>query len=206
MISRLRSLPAVLSLLGLACVLPEAALYLFPYGELVRGRLIQNFAFWPGLLHGWAPNYPFQPEVMFLSYGFLHAGLTHLVFNLVTLVSLGRPLVEEMGQRRFLVLYLGAQIGGALGYAALTVQTAPMVGASGALFGLAGALVWMRFRLGWSEMTLGGALRDIAWPVTLLIGMNVVMYVALDGRLAWETHLGGFLAGAAIAAAFRLGR
>lgn len=51
-------------------------------------------------------------------------------------------------------------------------------------------------------MTLGGALRDIAWPVTL-IGMNVVMYVALDGRLAWETHLGGFLAGAAIAAAFR---
>lgn len=54
---------------------------------------------------------------MFLSYGFLHAGLTHLVFNLVTLVSLGRPLVEEMGQRRFLVLYLGAQIGGALGYA-----------------------------------------------------------------------------------------
>ena len=81
-----------------------------------------------------------------------------------------------------------------------------MVGASGALFGLAGALVWMRFRLGWSEMTLGGALRDIAWPVTLLIGMNVVMYVALDGRLAWETHLGGFLAGVAIAAAFRLGR
>ena len=64
MISRLRSLPAVLSLLGLACLLPEAALYLFPYGELVRGRLIQNFAFWPGLLHGWAPNYPFQPEVM----------------------------------------------------------------------------------------------------------------------------------------------
>jgi membrane associated rhomboid family serine protease len=199
-------LPLVLIVLGLACVLPELFVHLFAYPEMMRGRLIQNFAFWPGLLFGWRSNYPFQPELMFLTYGFLHAGIMHLVFNLITLVSLGRPLVEEMGQGRFTVLYLLSQIGGGLGYALLGAPAAPMVGASGALFGLAGALVWIRFRLGWEELTPAGALRDIAWPLTLLIGINVVMYVALDGRLAWETHLGGFLAGGFVAAAMRLGR
>ncbi|HEY0214447.1 MAG TPA: rhomboid family intramembrane serine protease [Paenirhodobacter sp.] len=184
----------------LACVLPEVVIHLFSYPELVRGRLIQGFAFWPGLLKGWQVNYTLQPEVMFLTYGFLHAGILHLVFNMMTLVSLGRPLVDELGSWRFLLLYLVAQIGGGVGYALLTVQTAPMVGASGALFGLAGALIWMRWRIGLSELTLIAALRDIAWPVLLLIGMNVVMYIVMDGRLAWETHLGGFLAGAGIMA------
>lgn len=197
---RAMRLPPVLTVLVLACVLPEAAIHLFPYPELVRGRLIQNFAFWPGLLKGWRANFAFQPELMFLTYGFLHAGITHLLFNMITLVSLGRFLVEELGAWRFMLLYGLAQLGGGLGYALLTTQTAPMVGASGALFGLAGALVWMRLREGLSAMTTAEALRDIAWPVLLLVGMNVVMYVAMDGQLAWETHLGGFLAGAAVMA------
>lgn len=190
-------MPLVLVVLVLACVLPEAAIHFFPYPDLVRNRLIQDFAFWPGLLRGWRANYAGQAELMFLSYGFLHAGVSHLLFNMVTLVSLGRPLVEDLGQGRFLLLYLIAQIGGGAGYALLAAQPAPMVGASGALFGLAGALLWLRLRAGLRELTPGAALRDIAWPVALLVGMNVVMYVALDGRLAWETHLGGFLAGAA---------
>lgn len=194
---RVRHLSCVLTVLVVACILPEVAIRFFAYPELVRGRLIQNFAFWPGLLKGWPANYLGQPELMFLTYGFLHAGLSHLVFNLLTLISLGRPLVEELGQGRFLILYLAAQLGGGAGYALLATQPAPMVGASGALFGLAGALVWMRLREGLREMSPAEALRDIAWPLALLIGMNVVMYVALDGRLAWETHLGGFLAGAA---------
>lgn len=194
---RLPSLPVVLIVLAAACILPEAAIHLFPYPDLVRGRLIQNFAFWPGLVKGWHANYPGQAELMFLSYGFLHAGVTHLLFNMITLISLGRPLAEELGQGKFLLLYLLAQLGGGAGYALLTTQTAPMVGASGALFGLAGALLWTRLREGLRDLTPVEALRDIAWPVALLIGMNVVMYVALDGRLAWETHLGGFLAGGA---------
>lgn len=189
-------MPPVLAVLVLACVLPEVGLYFFPYPDLVRSRLIQSFAFWPGLLKGWHANYPGQAELMFLSYGFLHAGGGHLLFNMITLISLGRPLVEELGQGRFLLLYVLAQIGGGLGYFMLAAQPAPMVGASGALFGLAGALLWVRLREGLSELTLSDALRDIAWPLALLIGMNVVMYVALDGRLAWETHLGGFVAGA----------
>lgn len=194
-------LPAILAVLLLACVLPELYLRLMPYPELVRGRLIQNYAFWPGLLHGWRPNYTGQAWIMFLSYGFLHAGLMHLVFNMATLISLGRPLIDELGQKRFALLYLAGLIGGGLGYGLLTRQSAPMVGASGALFGLAGALVWMRFRSDRGRMSIPRALRDITRPLLLLIGLNVVMYIALEGQLAWETHLGGFLAGAGAMAA-----
>ena len=67
-----------------------------------------------------------------------------------------------------------------------------MVGASGALFGLAGAL------LAWSYVDRFVA-REALWPIArmagLLIAINIAMYWGLDGQLAWQTHLGGFVAG-----------
>lgn len=189
--------PGVLWGLVIACVLPEAVVHLFAYPDLIRGRMIQYFAFWPHLISGhWRPNYPGQAELMFLSYGFLHAGVVHLLFNMLTLLSLGRPLVEELGSLRFLLLYLVAQLGGGLGYALLSGGNQPMVGASGALFGLAGGLLVLRLQIDREDMPLFEALRGLLRPALLLIVINVVMYVALNGNLAWETHLGGFLAGA----------
>ena len=80
---------------------------------------------------------------------------------------------------------------GALTYAALLPGPYPMVGASGALFGLAGAWqYWVqadapRRRRAW--ITLRAALG--------LIGLNLLLLWYLDGRMAWQTHLGGFVAG-----------
>ena len=67
-----------------------------------------------------------------------------------------------------------------------------MVGASGALFGLAGGL------LAWGyvdRFTLRQALWPVARAAGLLLVMNLVMWWALEGQLAWETHLGGFISG-----------
>ena len=67
-----------------------------------------------------------------------------------------------------------------------------MVGASGALFGLAGGL------LAWAYIDRFSAAQTL-WPVLrvmlFLIALNLAMYWALDGLLAWQTHLGGFLVG-----------
>ena len=78
---------------------------------------------------------------MFLSYAFLHGGLLHLGMNMITLWTLGQAVIDRVGQLRFSLLYAGTALGGAAGYGLLAEGVQPMVGASGALFGLAGALL-----------------------------------------------------------------
>ena len=182
-------------LIGL-CAAIEAVLQLGDMGVIGSGRLrasaYEYGGFWVGLLRDWRPNYPSQPYLMFLTYGFLHGGLLHLIVNMLTLWSLGQAVLDRVGLRGFVLLYAGSVLGGALGFALLASVLAPMVGASGALFGLAGAL------LAWTYVdryTLQEGLWPVARTAAMLLGLNLVMWWGLDGQLAWETHLGGFAAG-----------
>jgi membrane associated rhomboid family serine protease len=48
----------------------------------------------------------------------------------------------------------------------------------------------------WDDQpTLGGALRLAGRAVLILLAINIALHFALAGQLAWQTHLGGFLAG-----------
>ncbi len=165
-----------------------------------RGIAFNDGAFWGGLLQGAHPAFPLQPLVMFLSYSLLHGGFWHVALNMLTLVSLAPPVTARLGQRRFLTLYLLSAIGGGAGFALFSFTTAPMIGASGALFGLAGAiLAWAladRRAIGQSRLE---AARALARPILYLILLNVVMFWAMAGGLAWGCHLGGFLTGWALA-------
>jgi membrane associated rhomboid family serine protease len=153
-------------------------------------------AFWGGLLNGWAPLYPLQPVAMFLSYSLLHGGFLHVALNMITLISLTPPVTARLGQGRFFVLYLLSAIGGGAGFALFSFSTMPMIGASGALFGMAGALLawaWSdRRAMGWSRLEVA---RLLAKPMLYLIGFNVVFFFVMHGALAWGAHLGGFLTG-----------
>lgn len=189
-------------LLVLSCCLIEATLLLADHGLFqsppLRRWAYENGAFWAGLLADWRPNYTAQPYVMFLSHGFLHGGLLHLGVNMVTLWSLARPVIMRQGTAGFALIYVTAMIGGGLGFGLVTPSTNPMVGASGALFGLAGALVI------WNLIDRRAFGLDL-WPVLqvclILIAMNAGLWWAFDGLLAWAAHLGGFAAGAATALA-----
>ncbi len=157
-----------------------------------RQSVYENAGFWPGLLANWQPNYPGQAWAMFFSYGFLHAGFWHLALNMITLLSLSGAVIERVGSLRYLVIYATSILGGGAGYGLLSDSFRPMVGASGALFGLAGAI------LAWEYLDRF-VLRDRLWPVAraalLLIALNIALYFAMGGVLAWEAHLGGFIAG-----------
>lgn len=190
--------PAARGLIGLIllCTLIEATLLLADLGVLGLPRLRQlayDYAgFWPGLLGNWRPNYALQPWTMFLTYGFLHGGPVHLVVNMITLWSLGRAVIDRVGGRGFWLLYGAALLGGGAGFGLLASDLRPMVGASGALFGLVGGI------LAWTYVDRY-SLEEAMWPVIravlLLVALNVVFWWAMDGQLAWETHLGGFIAG-----------
>ena len=178
------------------CILIEAILQAGDHGLLPWPRLRQTVyeyaGFWPGLLGPWQPNYPLQPWAMFLSHGFLHGGLLHLGFNMVTLVSLGRGVQDRVGQRGLAALLAASVLCGGLGYGLLTDGPNPMVGASGGIFGLAGGL------LAWNYVDRFAAARGL-WPVgravLLLLAMNVALWWLMGGLLAWQTHLGGFIGG-----------
>ena len=187
--------PVVLAIFVM-CLVPEVLLSGADWGlwGSPRWRLwaFQNAGFWSGLLHNWRPNYAVQPWTMFLTYGFLHAGAVHFLVNMTTLVSLGPPLADRLGAGRLVWLYAGAIVGGALGFAALSSEVLPMVGASGALFGLAGAHVALHYR---ARRAVRASQRPVLRAVLGLVALNLLLWWAMNGQLAWQTHLGGFVTG-----------
>lgn len=182
------------------CTAIELALTLSDQGIIEPDRLRRMAydygGFWPGLLGDWRPNYPAQPWVMFITYGFLHSGPAHLIVNMITLWSLGCGVLARVGAQRFALLYLATLLGGAAGFALLAPGLQPMVGASGALFGLVGAL------LAWAyvdRFTYDEGLWPIGRAVLFLLALNLIMWWAMGGQLAWQTHLGGFITGWVVA-------
>jgi len=184
----------------LVMTLIEAALLLADRGLLGTPRwrpmLYAYGAFWPGLLQGWQPNYPGQPVTMFATYAFLHGSWQHLLGNAATLTWLGLVLGRRCRPRTFGFLYAVSALGGGIGYGLLAPSAAPMVGASGAIMGLVGAwIVWdSRDRITEGD-TPRRALIAALWMTAVVAAFNLAMFLLLDGLVAWQAHLGGFLAG-----------
>lgn len=183
--------------IAILIVLPEVILIAADQGIIGTRRwrsLAYTYgAFWTGLLTDWQANYPGQPGIMFASYSILHAGLGHLAGNLAALIWLGPIALTRLRPLAFFELYALSVLGGAIGFGLLSTAFAPMVGASGAIFGLAGAwLVWA-----FQDQPKGRPAQVFALKmVALVIALNAGIWVLQDGLLAWETHLGGFVAGA----------
>ncbi|HKT54306.1 MAG TPA: rhomboid family intramembrane serine protease [Caulobacteraceae bacterium] len=135
---------------------------------------------------------------------FLHGGWAHLLINSGFILAFGAPVARRMGEGAsgalaFFVFFLVCGVLGNLAYAALHPGgTEPLIGASGAGSGLmAGAS-----RLMTQERKLASF---FSRPVVMLggafIGINLIVAVfgwapgAGDAKVAWEAHLGGYLAG-----------
>jgi rhomboid protease GluP len=121
-----------------------------------------------------------------LTYAYTHANLIHIGFNMLVLYQVG-PLIErEIGTHRFITLYtLTALTATGLGY--LWHPITPVVGASGAIFGLIGFAVAYYHRMG----PTGEALRNFMfrWAVFAFI---FGLLVGADNA----GHLGGAVGGA----------
>ncbi|SMY09279.1 rhomboid family intramembrane serine protease [Flavimaricola marinus] len=205
----LRQLWPLWLLVALTC-LPEIVLELADSGIVGSTRwrplAYQNGAFWAGLLRDWQPNFDAQPWTMFATYALLHVGFEHLLGNMLVLVWLGLLLWPDTGAARFLALYAGAVMGGALAFATLNQGASPMVGASGAVFGLAAAAIvqhWQRRRRppagpgGHGAGLLRASFEAIGLALGL-VALNMASGWVQGAPVAWQTHLGGALAGAVL--------
>jgi membrane associated rhomboid family serine protease len=154
----------------------------------------------------------------FVSYAFIHADLNHLLFNLLWLVAFGTPVARRLGGRRFLAFFLVTAAAGAAAHLAVHFgDVNPMIGASASVSGAMAAAMRFAFQRGGPLGVFGGGdestyrvpavpLRAVFRNPRLLIflavwfGTNLLFgLVALpgidQGIVAWEAHIGGFVAG-----------
>lgn len=147
-----------------------------------------------------------------LTYAFLHGGWTHLGLNGVWMVAFGTPVARRFGAGRFLLFMAIAAVFGAVAHwLCYPFGFAPVVGASAGISGLMGAAVRFMFQ---NEMRgvdaatapslrLAGVVRErravsfiLVWFVTnTLFGIAAGTLGLSDAPVAWQAHVGGFVAG-----------
>lgn len=123
-----------------------------------------------------------------LTTAFLHAGIWHILFNMLMLFLLGSAVERAVGHWKFTAIYIFSALVGSLaviGWVFVTPATLTQatIGASGAIYGLFGAIFIAQRRSG---MPTSGI-------VTLLV-INLV-YGFIMPNVSWQAHVGGFLGG-----------
>ena len=134
---------------------------------------------------------PFEPWRM-MTAGFVHDwnGPLHILFNSYAIYLFGTQLEPMLGKLRFLTLYLLSIFGGSVAVLLLSDPRIPVVGASGAFFGLMGAFFIILRSLGENPQQL---------LILIVVNLGIGFFVS---GISWEGHLGGLITGAAIAAVY----
>jgi membrane associated rhomboid family serine protease len=121
-----------------------------------------------------------------VTYMFLHAGFTHILFNMLGLYFFGPRVEQRIGSQRFFALYMISGITG--GLLSFYNPHVPIVGASGAIYGvlLAYARFWPRDKIFiWGIIPV-----EVRWLVMIY---TVISLMGWGTGVAHFAHLGGFL-------------
>jgi membrane associated rhomboid family serine protease len=78
-----------------------------------------------------SPNFSYY---QFITSIFMHAGIAHLLFNMLALISFGPDVENQLGERKFLVFYMIMGLGASL--LQMSLSNGALIGASGAIFGV----------------------------------------------------------------------
>ena len=164
-------------------------------------------------MFGFIPLLAAQRPWTFLTYMFLHGGALHLLFNLLALFMFGGAIEDRMGSRSFIWFYLLCGLGGAtLSFMLMMLVPfgVPIVGASGAIYGLMVAFAWY-----WPDAPIYVFPFPVPIPAKWLVSFAVAISLLLalppfngGGGVAHLAHLGGVAAGFLYlkAQGWRLGR
>ncbi len=137
---------------------------------------------------------------------FAHGGFSHIVMNSLALLEIGGLVTARLGSfskgwTRTLLAYVLAGLSSMIFYVSFHPQGAvPMIGASGAIYGLVGLLLGIRLMEDLEHVelrNLGPGLVDFVRNNALFLALLLIggMLAGIGGHVAWEAHLGGFLFG-----------
>jgi len=155
----------------------------------------------------------------FVTYSLLHADWTHLIVNSVWLLAFGTAVARRFGPTRFAAFWVvTAAAGAALHLATHAGEQVPMIGASASISGTMAAAMRFAFQRGGPLGLLGstderayhvpaiplsGVMSDprvlifvaVWFGINLLFGLGSLPITGSEQSVAWQAHIGGFLAG-----------
>ncbi|MEA2864404.1 MAG: hypothetical protein QOC84_2360 [Bradyrhizobium sp.] len=155
----------------------------------------------------------------FVTYSLLHANLSHLGFNVLWLLPFGTALARRFGAVRFFIFMAVTAAAGALAHLVTHEHAvAPMIGASASVSGTMAAAIrfafvqgsFLSFNSGDADaaakvpaLSLTRALRNrrvlgflaVWFGVNIIFGVGAIAIGADGASVAWQAHIGGFLAG-----------
>jgi len=170
--------PVVTYAIMALCVIVFAA-------EVLTGQLVSSGSPIVEALLYYPPYTSIQPWRMLTSL-FVHGSILHILFNMYSLFVLGPELERLVGRWRFSALFLLSGLGGSVAVL-LSTPGSPVIGASGAIFGLFGAYFVI-------NRNQGGNSRQLI----IVIVINLAIGFLVPG-IAWQAHVGGLLIGALVA-------
>ena len=213
------NIPRVVLLLGAAMTLVH----------VVRSQLLtldqdfwvlNVFAFVP-IFYQVDPARLMQPLSIYWSpvtHGFLHGDWTHLIVNLVWLAAFGSAVARRLRASRFLIFMLLSTAAGAAAHFLFHMDgNSPVIGASGAVSACMGAAVRFAFAPGQPmeiairrpALSLIQSLQNrsimtfvVIWFAFNFLAGSGIIPLGVEGQIAWEAHMGGFLFGWLFFAAF----
>ena len=156
------------------------------------------------------PNIPYPFWTTLITSMFLHGGWGHLGGNMMFLWVFGDNIEHRVGHVRFLVFYLVCGLAAGLAHIVFNSGSMiPTVGASGAISGVLGGYLLLFPRNKVYVLSWGGV---FAVPAVFMLGLWILLQfingfgavaeTPETGGVAYLAHIGGFVAGMALAPLF----
>ncbi len=153
----------------------------------------------------WPIGSPYFRPYQFFTYMFAHGGFTHILFNMLALASFAPILESHWGDKKLLAFYIATGIGAGVIYAAINYfffpgNAGPMLGASGAIYG-----ILMAFGMVFPNLEIMLLFPPIPLKAKYMVFVMGGITYLLDrsGGVAHTAHFGGALVAFLIIAYWR---
>jgi membrane associated rhomboid family serine protease len=201
----LRSTPAM----NYALIAANIVVFLLTTGQITAADAYQDslreagkFASWSQIVSQFPVTgyylHPREPRlVQFFTSMFLHADFWHLLGNMVFLYVFGNSVEDRLGKIGYLLFYLAGGIVAALGH--VSVESGPILGASGAVNAVTGAylalfplskitVLFFLFIIGFLEI-------PSIWLIGVRFVQDAIQFLGRAGGVAYLAHLSGSVYG-----------
>jgi len=137
---------------------------------------------------------------------FIHGGFAHIFGNMIILFFVGIPFEQRIGWKKFIVIYLIAGVVGTLTHSFINPDSVvPLIGASGAIFGIMGAFAFsyphdkviMPIGIGIMFLT---KIKVVYAVMFFAVLETVIVFLDVQDTTAHFAHLGGLIGGMILAA------